>query len=760
MFTAPLSVSFTHKVIGTWGDFTTPAGRVSYILTKARLGKMGTDPERRLTSQLRPVREVLDSRGLDFNQLLQRDLDDHRVATQLLPYLLKPNTTGPGFFPPIMAVLLPFAGKDPIDTFPPAETPSQIQDEGAPFLETRFGPSFAIRKLSAPEGGKPHPTLKLGQCLWNDEHAKLVVLDGQHRAMALLAVDRTLNQTWDQGSGSRFRHFYESRVQALLAERAGADASFLDNVEIPVVVCWFPSLPEPVPNAHRAARKLFVDVNKEARPPSEARLILLSDTELLNIFTRSMLNRLRRLHPPPPFPLYAIEYDNPEPDAARPVRWSVLANLGLLKFATQTTVFGPTKHIKNLQSRFGGRLAWSEMNDRLRQELEIISLFPETIEDGDRIIERGQIANDHFPLSSKDKLEERFMAGWGSAILSVLGKLLPYAAHCQALTHLEQEWIPDDAMSSLAKDAMFVGVGMYWTLRDSEQHWREHARKLQEEKRPIPPKPEIVKAWDVLQAKKIEFGIKRCFEYTGRTDVESVKDSNAFFDNTANTHACQLGALLTVATLANKLGYRVEKVAELAERLVSAWNDVLSSSVNKSRTRKYIFARDIIPNSLNRIRRLDTPYAVFFRYFWLELLLLPSALQKLEGLLTKKDLLLLVEDARTNYFRYLVDEQYKDLLSSHPNVRGKDKKLREKAEKIEADELWKALKFWFEANESDFTAWLNNTKGKSTTEEAIPEPEAVDIGAPAVSDPSAVVTLNTKPEDEDVDDLLRDAKPD
>jgi hypothetical protein len=341
----------------------------------------------------------------------------------------------------------------------------------------------------------------------------------------------------------------------------------------------------------------------------------------------------------------------------------------------------------------------------------------------------------------------------------VLGKLLPYAAHCQALTRLEQEWVTDDAMSSLAKDAMFVGVGMYWTLRDSDQHWREHARKLQEEKRPVPPRPEIVKAWDILQAKKAEFGTKRCFEYTGKTDPETVKESTAFFDNTANTHACQLGALLSVATLANKLAFRVEKLADLAEKLVLAWNEALNSSVNKSRNRKFVFARDVT-NPINRIRKLDTPFAVFFRYFWLELLLLPSALQKLGGLLSKQDLLPLVESARTNYFRYLVDEQYKDLLSSHPNVRGKDKKLREKAEKIESDELWKALKYWFDTSESEFTSWLNSTQGKSTTDDSPSEEEAVDNEAPVNSEAPTPSTLAPQTDDEIVEDLLRDAKPD
>src|SRR3546814_45799 len=78
--------SFRDLIQGTWGTFNTPAGRVEYIMTKARLGEESLDPERLLTKSLRPVREVMSADDLDFNQLLQRDLDDHRVATNLIRY--------------------------------------------------------------------------------------------------------------------------------------------------------------------------------------------------------------------------------------------------------------------------------------------------------------------------------------------------------------------------------------------------------------------------------------------------------------------------------------------------------------------------------------------------------------------------------------------------------------------------------------------------------------------------------------------------
>lgn len=260
MFEAP-EISYQHTVVGTWGELATSAGRIAYMLTKARLGKAGTDNEHRLTSQLRLVRDAFDPKTLDDDQFLQRDLDDQRIATELLPYLLTPKPTEPAFFPSIIAVLLPFAGPEPLDHFPVATDECEVEIEGASYLETRFGSAYRVQRLSYDQ--EIHPTIKLGRLQWNDEHAKLVVLDGQHRAMALIAVDRTTTRTWQNSSGERFKHFYERRVEALVkeAQKSGSGLE-LDRIEVPVTICWFPDVHGPGTNAHMAARQLFMNVKK------------------------------------------------------------------------------------------------------------------------------------------------------------------------------------------------------------------------------------------------------------------------------------------------------------------------------------------------------------------------------------------------------------------------------------------------------------------------------------------------------------------
>jgi hypothetical protein len=705
MFKSSPSISYQNTVEGTWGEFRTPTGRVAFVLTKARLGGPGTDHERRLTSHLIPVREALGAEQLDFNQLLQRDLDDHRVSEKLLPYLLKPKATGPAFFPPIMTVLLPFDGSTPRDSFPKEDFNGPVQADGVQYEERRYGTAYKVQKHINDDGS--YHSIKLGRLEWNTEYAKLVVLDGQHRAMALLAIDRTVNNQWSHSPGNRFRHFYERQVRELLKQ---TDSKVdLNQIEVPVTVCWFPDLNGPGKSPHQAARKLFVDVNKEARTPSEARLTLLSDTELVNILTRSLLNRLRE--PNPPLPLFAIEYDNPDRDAARPVKWSVLTNLNLLKFAVIRCVFGPKKYLTDMRMAFGGRQPWSEMDIFMRSQLNMLTLFEESIKDGDRVIARDTIGNIHFPIQHAESIIQRFMSSWGSAILTVLGTLKPYSAHCNALQYTYDHWIADDAFSSLAKEALFSGVGMYWTLRDSDNHWREIKEQCRRENRPEPTPPDIIKAWGAIQQKFSDFNEQRTKEYLGKKSDKETERTYRFFE-TVNTHACQLGAILTLASLAHSSGVTHDAVASFANTVVAAWNAALESTRGGDEPRLLVFAKEgVIKNPINRLGKMDTPFAVYFRYFWLELLRLQAARAVLGSTVSPAVVDELASAARSIYIEHLIDEQIKALQVADP--RKERDKLRPKARDNVQRDLTRAYTHWFDMSKAQAESLIEGSLNKS-----------------------------------------------
>jgi hypothetical protein len=726
--TAP---QFQHNVQGTWGSFSTPAGRVDYILTKARLGEDSTDSERRLTSHLTPVREVLEAEHLDFNQLLQRDLDDHRVATELVPYVLTSKSTGPAFFPPILSVLLPFKNKQPT-FFPPLGDPVLAEDDDMRWRQQDAGAAARIRRLVTHDIDQYH-SVRLGQLWWNTEYARTVVLDGQHRAMALLAIDRTCRGNWQGSGGERYRYFYESRVRELL----GADDSLrLEEIEVPVVVAWFPDLFGPEHAPHLAARKVFVDVNKEARQPSQSRLILLSDGELLNVFTRSLLSRLRTDRDGTHAPLYAVEYDHPDVKTTLSARWSAFTNIHILKGMVQRCLFGPEIYLTDVKSKISSQPIVNRMDDFMRRQLYLPACMPATITANGDTFKRDEIGNYDFPTAAVGDLRERFLDTWGQAFLTLLSGIKPYADHCKALTAIKDGWLRDEAIASLAYDALFGGVGMYWTLRASHEHFRREVARLPKGVR-RPPTPDIVRAWEHIEVQGANFQTHRALEYTGgRGGSEARKAADAVYQ-AVNTHACQIGLALTLATIAhsqvNSSGnwpQRVETLPTIAAAMRDAVNAWLASGpATGKHQRRFVFAKNHGPTPLNIIANMDAPRSAEFRYFWLEILASQEAEELIGEVVNPAELRGLADRAREHYLDYWANQQQQALATLEPQLSEPDRrvKARERASKS----LQKALSQWFGWSKDDYTAWLARVVPEApaiarTEEDGVPDEEAID----------------------------------
>jgi hypothetical protein len=665
-------------------------------MTNARLGAEGTDWERRLTSRLRPVREVLEVTEMDFDELLQRDLDDHRVATELVPYLLRGADAGPAFFPPVLAVLLPFHGRD-ATTFPDAALTPLVEEQGLPFVEEVYGDAFRVRRLLE-EGSGDLNEIRYGNLAWNDERAKIVVIDGQHRAMSLLAIDRTMSRSWeDDARGARYRHFYQGRVERALAEY-GSES--IGMVQVPVTVCWFPELVGEAHTPHVAARKLFVDVNREAKPPSTDRVVLLSDDDLLNILTRSVLNALRVRQSDPP--LYAVEYDSPA-TSGRPARWSAILSLQSVKNMVNRAVFGPKKFVTNVGIPMRGRESESERDAFMRDQLRVRELFRHEVGDVNAV-RREELGRDSFPRDAVDPLRYEFEAGWGAGLLELLGGLLPYRAHYSALRELDEAWQPADpsTVDALAREAVFEGVGMYWTLRDSFEYWRSTTPVTDRT-----AKPDIVQAWERVRTKGEEFRRRRSVQYLGDDRDDAVALSDSFYD-VVGTQACQVSLALLLGTVAAQAGIAGPAVPGLAHTLTKCLNAGLASTADDGVDRR-LFVAQQVEAPLNRIGDMNTPRAVEFRYFWLELLCVDDVLTTLVEEVDSLDrdaILVLRDSARARYTQQLIDERVAE-RRRYDRSRSKADLLTPVTLEVMAS-IEAALAHWFSIYPNEFRSWAQS----------------------------------------------------
>jgi len=272
-------------IYGTYGEFTVGSSsssvRAKFLLTKMKPGSEGIW-ENTLASKMVPWREVFDAEDLTFDELLQRDLDDSRVAHDLIPYLLGESGNFAKFFPPILAVLVPQKKeRDGILPYYPQSVPTGKYSES-------FGDLFDFRCMEFPDADGNSTVSPLGEIKYNQQKAAFIIVDGQHRAMAVLALHRQINKEWGTDSSASFYNHLT------------VDESQVGRIELPICVIFFPDLHEGSAEFIRqgidlkaVCREIFLVVNKNAKPVSQSRELLLDDEDIAARMMRDTLSKLK-----------------------------------------------------------------------------------------------------------------------------------------------------------------------------------------------------------------------------------------------------------------------------------------------------------------------------------------------------------------------------------------------------------------------------------------------------------------------------------
>lgn len=284
---------------------------VQYIQTHVRFALDDTQ-QQRLFENLIPVREIFEAKDLGFDDLMQRDIDDGRVSGSLIPYLLQ---IGAGeqvkFFPPIVTAVIPIGAEKQLQKYYP--TVERIDDEDLTRKvrrhRTRSGTHgeevFEFEQIE--RNGKlrdfDNARLRL-----NTAKCKIVIVDGQHRAMALLALYRNV-RGWPDRTAA-FKDYYKRWSKDVLKDN-------LRGISLPVVLCVFPTLDGK--GTHKetvvgACRSVFLALNKNARPVSTARNILLDDFDIVAHLERRLLSRVKDfdINSPTALRLWNFELDADE----------------------------------------------------------------------------------------------------------------------------------------------------------------------------------------------------------------------------------------------------------------------------------------------------------------------------------------------------------------------------------------------------------------------------------------------------------------
>ncbi len=269
----PAMVPAAIKVYGQLGTFRVGHSNyvVKYISTFANPAATGTlYGHRELLEELKPMRDRLDASKLQsLSSLLQRDLNDRRVAQDLIPYLLGAGASvGIGFFPAILAVIVPrgYLAEAANET----SYPVPVKNSNNP-MRTDYDECWSVTAFKIGDQEAPLGLLEIRQ-----GSADIVVLDGQHRANAFRYLSGDFKPLNDI-----YQPFYDG-----LPKPEPLDA------DLPVTLIWFETQS---PEAHIVpqliSRQLFVDVNNTAKTVSLSRTILLNDRAATCLGTQEFYNR-------------------------------------------------------------------------------------------------------------------------------------------------------------------------------------------------------------------------------------------------------------------------------------------------------------------------------------------------------------------------------------------------------------------------------------------------------------------------------------
>lgn len=383
---------------------------------------------------LQPFRELFDYKELKFEEIMQRDIDDARVSTELIPYLLDAKAQGSiKFFPPIVAVVLPIAAgaKKPALRYP-AVTDEVLPKHEKSETEIRRIRSGAVGEeafqFEFPIADGVEHRHDLARLRLNRNRVRLVIIDGQHRAMALLALYRNLRGDWSQEQGAGFQTYYSAWTK----ERIGKFD--LTELQLPIVVCAFPGLDDKYVgemDVIQAARKMFLTLNKNARKVSNSRNILLDDRDLISCFLRDALGEIkaREDESAGAMRIWNVELDQRR-DRVKIESQVACTGVSHVHYIIEHLMFDEN-NVKGVSARSGKFYKRSYVESSLLRRL-----------DGENLLgaeaARG-LRRDAFSADNAKTLSKHFSERYGRYLRAYFDEFKPLAAHNRASLWLREQ---------------------------------------------------------------------------------------------------------------------------------------------------------------------------------------------------------------------------------------------------------------------------------------------------------------------------------
>lgn len=468
---------------GSVGNFSVggaPKGRdsidVYYFLTHVSLDFASSSNEAVL-SNIAPVRETFDFDQLGFDELMQRDLDDARVSSELIPYLLDTESRDlVKLFPPIIIAVLPTKE----DTVGPGRYYPEVTRSRNPKIvgEKENGEPKTRDYRFTTAGEKGGEVFQFEQPIFEDEvlehdfvkfkantnKSSLVIVDGQHRAMALLALYRNLKSKWGNSRAQKYEEYYAQWTPEYIKRFD------IGEISLPMMICTFPSLDENYNGDFHlinAAREVFLTLNKTARQVSETRTILLDDNDLVSSFLREVLSEVKSRDMQSDYSLriHNVELDQ-EKDRIKLSDPVTITGVNHIYYIIEHLLLSEVREdvngVKPRSGRFGARQDLASYG--MLRRLDGYELL------GQKAAE--SVTRSQFSDETEKSLTDSFQEKYGQYIVRVLEQMEVFEHHNYAA--LEEREELDKERDRKVKPILFEGQGI-------ARNFKRHKKNLQEQ---------------------------------------------------------------------------------------------------------------------------------------------------------------------------------------------------------------------------------------------------------------------------------------
>ena len=352
-------------------------------------------PLRDLVNHIKLVEDIPAEALLDWRleELFQRDISWDRVEKELVDQYLK-NEHKLSFFNSLTIALLPRNGFVIEKSYGEPDPDAKLPDKGEGWDRIDVG-NIHIEFLSGEE---------IGVIRWHKERIFPVAIDGQHRLAALKTYYNEKEENLGQGSPELETKI--SLILLILDEQVG----FKRRDEKSLI---------------ETLREIFIDLNKNARPVSRSRLILLEDQNIQSSCVRTLLAQKVKQPTEDELPLSIVTWrgDETKDEAKFDSGYSITSVLNLNEIVNyclnraslnKNDPLVETK-IKRYVDKVTGRL-------RLEQNVKrsIINHSQECIAEAEPF---------SFEQEHIDALREAFQQQWAPHIIDIFNEFTPYKTY-------------------------------------------------------------------------------------------------------------------------------------------------------------------------------------------------------------------------------------------------------------------------------------------------------------------------------------------